>query len=97
MYLYSRDIQCTGRGLISTVRACPEFYMDCKLYCQDDKENCFLFNGNMLDGTPCGETGRCQSGQCTGMDQCNSKFCNIKLEKSLAGIREISPWQFQSQ
>ena len=73
-HLYYRDVQCTGRGLIDTVRACPEYYTECGLFCQDSNGNCFQFNGNLIDGTPCGETGRCKSGQCTGLDQCNSTY-----------------------
>jgi hypothetical protein len=52
--------------------------------------NCLLFNGNYLDGTPCGETGYCEKGVCTGQDTCIYIFFNIKSENLLAGIKEIS-------
>lgn len=70
IFLIFRDIQCSGRGMFSTVSACPAFYMDCRLYCQDAEGNCLQFNGNFIDGTPCGETGTCRSGACADMNSC---------------------------
>ncbi|KAL2913048.1 hypothetical protein HK105_207503 [Polyrhizophydium stewartii] len=62
----SRDLQCKGTGAVNTVSACPAFASECSLYCQDASGTCYMLNGNFLDGTTCGYTGRCSQGKCVG-------------------------------
>jgi hypothetical protein len=62
----SRDLQCLGKGVFKSVRACRDFSSECELHCEDSKGVCLQLNGLFLDGTPCGLTGRCLKGVCIG-------------------------------
>ncbi|KAI8911484.1 Metallo-peptidase family M12-domain-containing protein [Gorgonomyces haynaldii] len=62
----SRDLQCRASGIVTTVSACPQFSTSCTLNCQDSRGQCYVLNGNFLDGTPCGGGGKCQQGSCQG-------------------------------
>lgn len=62
----SRDLQCRQRGSVMNVtRACGAID-GCQLACDNPHGfGCILFNGNFLDGTPCGVGGACKAGSCS--------------------------------
>ena len=80
----SRDLQCKGNGIVNTVSACPAFSNECTLNCQDARGTCFLLNGNFLDGTPCGGTGKCAKGQCVGSNVVSQALDWIKNNPQFA-------------
>ena len=67
----SRDIQCTGSGVVVTTGACPAYAFSCALNCQNSAGQCYALNGNFLDGTPCAGVGRCKKGSCDGTNICS--------------------------
>ncbi|RKP11725.1 Metallo-peptidase family M12-domain-containing protein, partial [Piptocephalis cylindrospora] len=68
----SRDIQCQTRSSsqMNLTTACPSANLvdKCSLACQNPRATnaCYQLSGTFLDGTPCGRTGTCSRGECTG-------------------------------
>ncbi|KAJ3102160.1 hypothetical protein HK100_004413 [Physocladia obscura] len=63
----SRDLQCnTSSYGIETTGVCniPGSSTTCQLQCESTQGSCYILAGNMIDGTPCGYAGICQSGNC---------------------------------
>lgn len=61
----SRDAQCLSRGYVMNItQSCKSNHDECKMLCNKPSGQCLLFSGNFIDGTPCGEGGRCFSGTC---------------------------------
>ncbi|CAO3679892.1 unnamed protein product [Rhizopus stolonifer] len=63
----SRDQQCFARGYrMNITSSCLVRKEECKMLCEfpGDQEKCTLFSSNFLDGTLCGENGKCSNGIC---------------------------------
>ncbi|KAI7862691.1 Metallo-peptidase family M12-domain-containing protein [Spinellus fusiger] len=62
----SRDDQCKARGTVMNVtRSCSSDSGGCQLICSNPQGlGCILFNGQFVDGTPCGIGGACKNGSC---------------------------------
>ncbi|KAL2819489.1 Metallo-peptidase family M12-domain-containing protein [Aspergillus granulosus] len=84
----SRDAQCKsmmGSLQLSTdTRACNTGISNpCQLACQDLTESnmwnvtCYTNDQNFLDGTPCGDNGRCRNGSCEGEESWLEAHKNI--------------------
>ncbi|KAI9314605.1 Metallo-peptidase family M12-domain-containing protein [Dichotomocladium elegans] len=63
----SRDAQCRQRGTsMNVTRSCTSMSGSCELICdRPGGLGCLIFNGNFLDGTPCGLGGTCKGGTCS--------------------------------
>ncbi|KAI7862047.1 Metallo-peptidase family M12-domain-containing protein [Spinellus fusiger] len=62
----SRDEQCKSRGVsLNVTSACSSAGSECRLYCSNPSASgCIVFNGQFLDGSPCGSGGFCRNGSC---------------------------------
>ncbi|KAI8884493.1 zincin, partial [Backusella circina FSU 941] len=65
----SRDAQCASRGItMGSTRACSGIGLNinsCQIACSNPLSNqCYIYNGFFIDGTPCGIGGLCKSGTC---------------------------------
>ncbi|KAL2798389.1 Metallo-peptidase family M12-domain-containing protein [Aspergillus keveii] len=83
----SRDAQCESMmgSLAGTndTRACDGPWNSCQLYCEDPSasslmsQTCATNQQNFLDGTPCGNSGRCSNGRCEGEESWIEAHKNI--------------------
>ena len=61
----SRDRQCAAVGArLGISKACPSQPNSCSIVCQT-LAGCVFLDATFIDGTPCGEKGRCKAGVCS--------------------------------
>ncbi|KAI9278850.1 Metallo-peptidase family M12-domain-containing protein [Phascolomyces articulosus] len=82
----SRDQQCRERGSeLSITSACSAMGSSCQITCSSSSgTGCTIFNGNFLDGTPCGSGGRCRDGSCDYGSTNNKALAWLQDNKEIA-------------
>ncbi|KAL1920050.1 uncharacterized protein VTP21DRAFT_1196 [Calcarisporiella thermophila] len=84
----SRDQQCSLRGGLRTnvTKSCPSFANSCSISCVDPTNSalCISFNGNYIDGTPCGYGATCQRGSCQSGGVASTVLAWINENKNIS-------------
>ncbi|KAG2217555.1 hypothetical protein INT45_006722, partial [Circinella minor] len=82
----SRDQQCRERGSeLSITSSCSAMGSTCQIACSSSSGfGCTIFNGNFLDGTPCGTGGRCKDGSCDYGSSSNRALSWLQDNKEIA-------------